>query len=124
MQIHEFNPEIYPKKIWVVKGGTSTQIKERFYGTDGEELDLDDSCDALVCNVMIEDGTKRLGELIWFPTIKEMTINNIAHESTHAALDIFGFVGCKVHYDNQEPIAYLVGWVADCIDKVKRNKVE
>lgn len=124
MQIHEFNPEIYPKKIWVVKGGTSTQIKERFYGTNGEELDLDDSCDALACNVMIEDGTKRLGELIWFPYVKNMTIDKIAHEAVHAAMDIFGFVGCKVHYDNQEPIAYLVGWVADCIDKVKRNKVE
>lgn len=42
----------------------------------------------------------------------------------HVALDIFVFIGCKVHYDNQEPIAYLTGWVARCIDKVKRNKVE
>lgn len=30
----------------------------------------------------------------------------------------------EMHYDNQEPFAYLVGWMADCIDKVKRNKVE
>lgn len=122
MQIHEFNPEIYPRKIWVVKGGTSTQIKERFYGTNGEELDLDDSCDAIVCNVMIEDGTKRLGELIWFPYVKNMTTDKIAHEAVHVAMDIFVDLGCRFDAFNQEPFAYLVGWIAKCIEEVKRFK--
>lgn len=123
-KIYEFNTEIYPRKIWVVKGGTCTQIKDKFCRGDCEELNIDDSCDALVCNVMIKDGTKRLGELIWFPYAKNMTTDKIAHEAVHAAMDIFVDLGCRFDAFNQEPFAYLVGWVADCIDKVKRNKVE
>lgn len=53
-----------------------------------------------------------------------MTAKNIAHESTHAALEIFAYVGARISYDNQEPYAYLVGWIADCIDKVKNNKIK
>lgn len=53
-----------------------------------------------------------------------MTACNMAHEAVHASMDLFEQIDCKIHYDNQEPLAYLIGWITDCIDKVKRNKVE
>lgn len=124
MTIHEFNPEIYPRKIWVVKGGISTQIKDKFCSANSEELYFDDSCDALVCNVMIKDRTKRLGELIWFPYAKNMTTDRIAHEAVHAAMDIFVDLGCKFDAFNQEPFAYLVGWIAGKINEVKTNRLQ
>lgn len=125
-RIYEFHPQVYPRRLWVAVGGNEKDLMALFKVSNGAELEPDicRDCLAVTQSVMTNNEHKYLGELIWFPTTKEMTTNNIAHESAHAALDIFGFVGCKVHYDNQEPIAYLVGWVADCIDKVKRNKVE
>lgn len=53
-----------------------------------------------------------------------MTASNMTHEALHASMDLFGLIGCKIHHDDQEPFAYLVGWVVGCIDKVKRNKVK
>ena len=46
----------------------------------------------------------------------------IAHESTHAALCIFGDIGARVSYEDQEPLAYLVGWIFGCIDTVRKFK--
>lgn len=52
-----------------------------------------------------------------------MQFGNVTHESVHAAMCILDYCGAKFHADNQEPIAYLADWVADCIDKVKRGVV-
>ena len=63
-----------------------------------------------------------LGELIWFPCASAMPIGHISHEATHAAIDIFDDCGCRIDAENQEPFAYLVGWIAKCINEVKRGK--
>lgn len=124
LQIHQFNPEIYPRKIWVVKGGSLKQIIEMFVQTDGKELDLSDvgKYDAITCNVMMREKPHSFGELIWYTRISKMNTDTIAHESVHAAMDIFDDVHCDVDVNNQEPFAYLVGWIADCIDQVRKNK--
>lgn len=122
---YEFHPQIYPRRLWVAVGGNEKDVKSLFRQCDGTELELDmDSSLAVTLAVTTNDKNNHLGELVWFVSAKDLTTSNIAHEATHVALDIFGDVGCKIHYDNQKPFAYLVGWVADCIDKVKRNKVE
>lgn len=122
-KVHEFHPQIYPRKLWVVKGGDVDSLKDMFTQTDGKELDFKGSSQylATTCNVMMKDESRLLGELIYFTSVKQMNAENISHEATHAALDIFSDLGCEVHYDNQEPFAYLVGWIADCIEQVKRN---
>jgi hypothetical protein len=37
--IHEFNPSIYPRRLWVGKGGTLEGIKEVFECSDNLEMD-------------------------------------------------------------------------------------
>lgn len=83
---------------------------------------MDESADAEVT------GNRRLkpdikgGILIRFRNKKAMTTSIISHEATHAALEIFDYVGAVVDPKNQEPFTYLVGWIADCINQVKIGK--
>lgn len=123
-KIYEFHPQIYPRRLWVAVGGTFEDIKTMFVASNGEELEELAVFIAVTYIVQTKDDNKYLGHLIWFPSAKDMTTKNITHEAFHASSDLFCLLGCEMHYDNQEPFAYLVGWVADCIDKVKRNKVE
>lgn len=123
-RIYEFHPQVYPRRLWVAVGGTFGDIKTRFTAYNGEELEVTADFIAVTYIVQTRDDNKYLGHLIWFLSAKDMTTANITHEAYHASMDLFGMIGCKMHYDDQEPFAYLVGWVVDCIDKVKRNKVE
>lgn len=123
-KIYEFHPQIYPRRLWVAVGGTFGDVKERFTAMNGEELEEAEYSLATTYMVQTKSNEHYLGHLIWFLSAKDMTTKNITHEASHASMDLFGQLGCEIHYDNQEPFSYLVGWVADCIDKVKRNKVE
>lgn len=123
-KIYEFHPQIYPRRLWVAVGGTFKDIKSLFTTMNEEELEYVENCLATTYMVQTKSNEHYFGHLIWFPSAKDMTAKNITHEAFHASMDLFGMIGCKMHYDNQEPFAYLVGWVVDCIDKVKRNKVE
>ena len=63
-----------------------------------------------------------LGILIWFPDIHLAKANWITHESVHGTLELFDQLGLRVDYRNQEPLAYLAGWFAECIEFVKTGK--
>lgn len=118
--IYEFNPCIYPRLLWVVKGGTLDDISKVLELDDYEE---DESTGAVtLCNVR-RRSDENLGALVWFP--KASNIKNldwIAHECTHVAMYMFGETGCIADVQNQEPLAYLVGWAFDCVDKVRKAK--
>lgn len=91
MKIHEFDPVIYPRKLWVAV--STDTFSDRFEGVS----EWDDTADAI-------------------------TIANIAHESSHIAMNIFDYIGAKVDLANQETFSYLVGWIADCINQVRTGK--
>ena len=115
--IHEFDPCVYPRLLWVVKGGTREAIKETL-----EFLDIDEEAGAVTFPARRKkDG--HLGYCVYFPLAGDIRRGDyIAHEATHVALCIFNDVGAVVDYDNQEPLAYLIGWVFECVDKVRRMK--
>lgn len=116
--IHEFDPQIYPRLLWVVKGGTLEGIKEIFEVS----CEADDVGGAVTLPARrIADG--RLGYCVWFPKTGDIrNLDWIAHESTHVSLCIFNDIGGVITYEDQEPFAYLVGWVFGCIDKVRKWK--
>lgn len=123
-RFYEFHPQIYPRRLWVAAGGTFEDIKARFIAYNGSELEEGEDYVAVTYVVQTKDDNGFLGHLIWFPKVSDMTASNMTHEALHASMDLFGLIGCKIHHDDQEPFAYLVGWVVGCIDKVKRNKVK
>ena len=44
-------------------------------------------------------------------------INTIAHEAMHVVLDTFNKMGEVVSVHVQEPYAYYIGWICECIYK-------
>lgn len=61
------------------------------------------------------------GVLIRFQDLKAMTPEIMAHEATHAAIEIFDYCNCRIDVENQEPFSYLMGWIVKCCDEVKSN---
>lgn len=43
----------------------------------------------------------------------DANLNTVVHESLHAAFYIAQWHGVPIHYDHDEPLAYLGGWVAE-----------
>lgn len=117
--IHEFDPKIYPRLLWVTYGCPTAVLKDVF---GDKARDMDESADAetVVCRRLKPDV--RGGVLIRFENKAAMTAKNIAHEAVHAALDIFDYVNARISSDNQEPFAYLVGWIADCCQQVRTGR--
>ena len=116
---------IYPRFLWVVTGGDFSDIKKWFLYYSGEELD---DRDIETMGGMTQSVTFRhnqcLGILIWFPNIHLAKANWITHESVHGTLELFDQLGLRVDYRNQEPMAYLAGWFAECIEFVKMGRAK
>jgi len=47
-----------------------------------------------------------------FRSLDEYCTETLAHECVHAAWRVLELVGVKSDVDNQEPLAYLTGWIA------------
>lgn len=118
-QIHEFDPKIYPRLVWVTVGSPASVLKDMFEG--GME-DMDDSSYAVVINTRRTKPDVRAGVLIRFCNKEAMTTGIIAHEASHAAMEILDYIGAEVDLKNQEYFSYLCGWIADCCQQVKSGK--
>lgn len=118
--IHEFDCGIYPQKVWVAIGVPDAVIKDMF----GSEMPcFEDTCNAQVNIARRTKPDIKSGVLIRFRNKKEVNIGNVTHESIHAALAIFEYVGAEVRFDNQEPFAYLAGWIAEmCYSCIKQEQ--
>lgn len=118
-KIHQFNPQIYPRLIWICYSADTASLKDMF----GDDIsDMDENTNAQVECVNIQKPDSRGGILIRFKSKADMTTSIIAHEAVHAAIHIFDYTGCCIATENQEPFAYLVGWIADCCQQVKFGK--
>lgn len=118
-KIHEFKCGIYPRRIWITYDSSTAALQDIF-GKDVEDMAQD--TEACVQSVQRQKPTKLGGVLIRFRNKAAMSVQNIAHECSHAAIEISSYCDCRIHDENQEPFAYLVGWIADCCDQVKNNK--
>lgn len=120
-KIYEFDPQIYPRKLWVTVGVSFEELKDEF-----EDLKpMEEASDAQV------DHTRRLkpeirgGLLVRFENLEAMErLGNITHETIHVATDIFYYIGAYHDPKNQELFAYLCGWIAKCIEEVKQIETE
>lgn len=121
--IHEFDPCIYPRLLWVVKGGELDEIRKTL---EFAELDEDNDVCGAVTIAAYNNEEKRGGFLVWFPKPSDMTKRGdwIAHEAAHVALEIYDYVGAEAKARDSEPFAYLVGWVFKCMDTVRKFKEE
>lgn len=77
-------------------------------------MDLHPDCSGQV--FVFNHGEARLAYIgVVFGCVEEADANTIAHEAVHAAWRCLQWVGITVTVDNQEALAYLVGWMAQQI---------
>lgn len=118
-RIHEFDPVIYPRLLWVTINPSNEELQNFF--DDTLDADALRGRKAIVC----EASKKKpylAGYLIVFRSKKYMDIGTIAHEATHVGLDLFHELNIEYDGLHQESLAYLIEWVATCCEQVKKSK--
>ena len=118
---YEFDPVLYPIKLWIIVTNSNKIINDKFYAYPEGEIGIDfTKVDAGVI-LSRHRESKLIGILIVFENTKRFTVENITHETCHATEEIW-----KHLYEQEwgsEANAYLSGWIADCCWKVKTGKV-
>lgn len=112
---YEYDPVIYPRRLYVVIGYDTKFLKNVFAYDGGRELeDIDDNSNGVTYFEVMRKDNKKIGELVVFPSKKEMTMNVISHESSHVCDGIEEALGIS---HGGEHSAYLMGWIASCVNK-------
>lgn len=121
MEIHEFDPVIYPYKVWIVIAKTPVGIAERFRQYDNKEIQniVEDTAglNAFAMPVVAKDNSS-YGVVVFFRSKASMSYGLVAHESSHAAKYLFEHINAEIK--EHEPFEYVIGWIAECCEKVKR----
>lgn len=115
--IKEFELVVYPYHIVAVLGDMEEEVNKLYKPLD-EGYDVigkpKEGADATTYHVRNKESSI-CSELIWFCDEKSICNSNITHESNHAALDIFAFIGAELNYNDQEPFCYLSGAISRLI---------
>jgi hypothetical protein len=125
--IHEFDPVIYPRNVWTAIAPTLDELKAKFtFSYSDEEFYRESRKEdfSAIGFKVIDKSTQFQGILMAFKNIKSMSVKTIAHKSVHIADYIYEEIGAysQDFKDKNEPYCYLVGWIAGCIEKVRRFK--
>jgi hypothetical protein len=132
-KIHEFDPVIYPCKLFVVLNPVTEIIAERFssttYRMNRIEFDHGFFEEKTACTastfVVIDKTTGLKGVLVCIRISSKFDVSTACHEAVHCA-DFYAetFDIPAGSFFNGEPYAYLTGWIADCIWKVKSKRIK
>lgn len=125
MIVHEFDPGIYPRKLWVCLNADKDELLERFEffpHPNGLDVALDRHA-ASCSSVRIKDGDW-IGVMLFTTNKKYLDIQTIAHESAHIADYFFEELGMYTQNftESNEPYTYFVGWAAKCISESIKYK--
>ena len=115
--IHRYPMGIYPRTLWITFDATPEDLNLQFPTGDTCNkpfVVLDKSDDARVDTVC--DIANKSGFLIRFDGIKSARMGVVAHEANHVADDVYDYIDAIPDIKNNEPHAYLVGWVAACVE--------
>ena len=114
---YEYDPVLYPRKLWVTIGLSLKDIRDVFSKDDGGELE-DDGKEfyGVTFPEVCRKEDLKYGELVCFKKKADMTMMVVSHEASHVCDAIEDTLGIT-HGD--EPSAYLLGWIASCINKAR-----
>lgn len=110
---YEYDPVIYPRKLWVYIGEKLSEVLNAFVDLVPEKEYI---------GLTYEEAERKcdnaIGILVAFDGKSSMTVDNIAHEACHA----MDFLESALGIDhNGESSAYLLGWIAKCIESAKNG---
>lgn len=104
---------VYPIGITVVIGDMKDEVEKFFkpyeIGFDGFAPPTDETPAATFQVLEKEDNNYNV--MIWLKNLDYCKGPHICHESGHATLEIFKYIGAEVELENQEPFTYLLGTI-------------
>lgn len=110
---YEYENGIYPLKLWVHIGKDLEELIDScFYGCKGPDRDYG----GVTYDEAVRKSDMRRGVLVSFQRSTDMSMKYCCHEASHVCDAIEGSIGME-HGD--EPSAYLMGWIASCINKAR-----
>lgn len=125
-----FKQDIYPITLFISIDESFEDLENRFqlYLTDMKTKSSfgvinNDGYTVATTSFVKENDTSFCGPLIIVYNIEEFSTKVIAHESIHAAdiyCDQLG-IYTQGFNDGNESYAYLVGYIANCIDETVKN---
>ncbi len=133
MKIYEFDPVIFPYKIWIVENPTYIEMIENFYfkNTSGDYFvptENQYNANMAKCNLFTGPcdriNTGMHGVLCSGKSIYGNSVSTFAHEAVHIANRILYEIGMDNPSDNDEVLAYFVGWIVDCFTEVIKDRGE
>lgn len=115
-KIDMYDPQIYPRKLWVAVGPEELDEQFKFYLTDksgvieniDEEFEQEGIAMSTYSVCRKSDGL--YGCLVYAPNLEVITDDAISHEE-------LGVHAVESYSQGNENYAYLVGWAAGCISK-------
>jgi hypothetical protein len=121
VQIHEWKSQLYAVRIWIAVTNNINDLDNKFYDYRSEkDLEEIQSNHACFCQLVVNKESKNIGTLIIFTEKKYLIAGKMAHEATHAAREIWEYIGeTQTGY---EADAYLVEWIVDLMEQVRKNK--
>lgn len=84
---------------------------------------LDNNCCAQV-TTGVHDKTGVECVAIIFRSLDDYCTETLTHECVHAAWRTLQLVGVKSDVDNQEPLAYLTGWISRQVNNFMASHIE
>lgn len=115
---YEYDQPIYPHLLCVGVGLQFEDAKKAFLNNDGTDIEEYEfgKCDGFTYYGLhvIRDGRKCV--LVLFSGKNAMRMNVVCHESSHACDAIENDIEME---HGGEPSAYLIGWIASCINKAR-----
>ena len=131
--IYEFDPVIYPTRLWVCKKPCTEDVSELFYPFNNDGEIVDSFCGTFeyvsgkYANTMIVGNKKSLmrGCLVSIFLPGGCGAGVCAHEALHYIAYLSEQFDIHLGgFDNSEPLAYLEQWATNCIDSVLRGRPE
>lgn len=130
--IYKFDPVIYPFPLLVSKDFDIQELRDRFYYVLNKE-DVKEITDELNANptsvartiLLVEKNTGNVFICVFIYKPNKINVGFIAHEALHAnTLNGFLLGITPPSIEDDEPQAYFVQWVANCIESVLKGRPE
>lgn len=127
-KIHCFVNHIYPRKLYVVITDSAFFLNHHFTNRECEEQISQEDFDnnkaiTFRCASKINGD---YGVCVAFRKKIYMTVREMAHEALHVATSIHKDLGMSMGFNlgEDETCAYITGWAADCMNRVKTNNFD
>lgn len=114
---YEYDPIIYPRRLFVVLGRKETALKA-FDGLGDKPFDFPAEYNAVTFDNAIRKDTRHYGVLVYFRTKAEITAEVVAHEASHVVDAIEEATGLE---HGGETSAYLIGWIVKCLNEARKD---